>query len=201
MTARPLQVIQLDGVWHRLHRADSSALTALLGAEEMAAVRRRLQRQFPMASGDQMAWIPLSSGPTGGRFAVPNSLGALYLGDELPTCAAEVEFHHARICRESGAPAGARATFRHLVFQIEGRFADASAERIKGLHSPTDYAPSWVYGLNARLAALDGVHYRSVRRKGGSCAAAFQESALHFIRVEFGAVLLEWDGEQSRRIA
>ena len=53
----------------------------------------------------------------------------------------------------------------------------------------------------ARAASLDGVHHRSERRRGGRCLAVFQAGAAAFSHMEFGAVVLEWDGTVSRRIA
>jgi len=76
-----------------------------------------------------------------------------------------------------------------------------AAERRPGLHDPSGYGPSWGYGRLARAAGLDGVHYRSVRRRGGRCLAVFQDRAARFSQVVFGAVVLEWDGSCSRRIA
>lgn len=89
----------------------------------------------------------------------------------------------------------------HLRFQVEGVFADAAGTRMRGLHDPGDYGPSWAYGTRARAADLQGVHYRCVRREGGRCLAVFTEEALNFLGTQQGAVVLEWDGTASRRIA
>ena len=198
MTAGALPTLHLDGPWERLHRAESVVLASLLTKEEEDAVRRRLG----LPARGRVSWIPVSSGAEGGRFAPPQGPGALYLGNDLDTCVAEVEFHHARICAASkGTPSGARAILRRLFFQATGDMADATAQRAAGLHSPSDYGPSWAYAGRVRAAGLDGVHFRSVRRRGGRCLAIYQERAARFLCVEFGAVVLEWDGKASRRIA
>jgi hypothetical protein len=193
----PLKTIQISGPWQRLHRAESSLLAGLLSFQELDAVNRRLG----LPSSPQ-AWIPASAGDLGGRFALPHGPGALYLGQEQATCINEVIHHHALHCRASlGTPPGTRAVFQHLVFQVSGTLADASVVRGGGLHDPLDYAPSWAYGHRVRSLGLAGVHYRSVRHRGGRCLAVFENRALRFLSIVFGAVVLEWDGSSSRRIA
>nr|WP_320132545.1 RES family NAD+ phosphorylase [uncultured Holophaga sp.] len=193
-----MRLLEVTGTWTRLHRAESGALVALLNAEERAAVARRLGRTLPTGS----SWVPPVQAGGGARFAEPGGPGALYLGNTLETCVAEVQYHHGRICSESvGTPAGTRATFRQLVFSVSGSYADASGDRRGGLHDPGSYAASWAYARKARAAGLPGVHYRSVRRRGGRCLAVFAAAAVRFLRQEWGAVVLEWDGEKSVRIA
>ena len=198
MRDRALAKLRVTGPWTRLHRAEADLLAALLTGAEREALNRRLG--LPPAPAP--VWVPASSGPAGGRFAAPQGPGALYLGDDLATCVAEVAHHHALQCAASlGTPPGARAVLRHVVFQVDAELADASGERRGGLHHPTDYAPSWAFGERARAAGRAGVHYRSVRRTGGRCLAVFDNRAATFLRVEFGAVVLEWDGGGSHRIA
>ena len=91
--------------------------------------------------------------------------------------------------------------FRHLVFRVAGRFADASRDRRLGLHLPADYAPSWDYGRRVRELGLAGVHYRSVRRRGGRCLAVYDGRRVALLKAEMGAVILEWNGTASIRIA
>lgn len=198
MKTPALHLRSVHGPWVRLHRAESDVLASLLSAAEVAAVNRRLG----LPSGKAPIWVPLRAGGHGGRFVEPHGPGALYLGIDLETCLAEVAHHHAALCSASvGTPTGARAVFRKLIFEVSGSMADATGVRGGGLHDPTDYAPSWGYGRPVRAAHLDGVHYRSVRRRGGRCLGVFRNQAAAFSRVEFGAVILEWDGAISRRIA
>jgi len=194
-----IQSLQVAGPWERLHRAESKALASLLTANEQDAVNRRLG--LPALS-DPVAWIPDKTGELGGRFTEPRGPGALYLGNDLSTCLKEIIHHHAVNCAASvGTPAGTQAVFRHLFFQVSGTLADASVVRGSGLHDPLNHAPSWNYGRRARAAGLEGVHFRSVRRRGGRCLAVFNNRAARFLHVEYGAVVLEWDGTISRRIA
>lgn len=173
---------------------------ALLTAAEREAVQRRLG--LPIHTADRPAWVPPAAGDEGGRFLAPHGPGALYLGESLATCIEEVAYHHGRHCAASlGTPSGTRAVFRHLVFRVAGRFADASRDRRLGLHLPADYAPSWAYGSRIRGLGLAGVHYRSVRRRGGRCLAVFDGRWVALLRAEMGAVVLEWDGTASHRIA
>lgn len=194
MTAN-LAAIQIETPWHRLHRAEASILAAFLSPPEAAAVARRLDSFIAMPP-----WIPPNAGP-GGRFAEPHGPGVLYLGHGLDTCLAEFIHHHARICAASiGTPPGARGVFRHQIFTVNGIFADVTKGHTP-LHDPISYAASWACARLIRAACLDGVHYRSVRRRGGRCLGVFTTSAATFSRAELGAVVLEWDGSTSRRIA
>jgi RES domain-containing protein len=189
-----LATLRVSGTWSRLHRAESEVLAALLDAEERAAVARRLgYRSDP-------AWIPPTTGPQGARFSPPLGPGALYLADGLDTCVAEVAHHHARMCAASrGTPPGTRALFRHLRFGVSGLFADATPD--PALRDPGDYGPSWAFGARARQEGLDGVHYPSARREEARCLAVFRAGSARLRRTEAGAILLEWDGARSRRIA
>jgi len=196
--AAPLRTLAVLGPWVRLHRAESDTLVAFLSGAEREALSRRLGR----SSEGPIPWVPALMGDQGGRFAGPHGPGALYLGDTLETCVAEVLYHHGLQCSASvGTPPGTRALFRCLVFQASGAFAEAALDRKGGLHRPDDYAPSWAFGQRVRRAGLPGVHYRSVRRRGGRCLAVFENGALRFLRAEPGAVLLEWDGLRSVRLA
>ena len=191
-----LATIALDGPWSRLHRAESDLLASLLTTAEMEAVNRRLG--LPPAGAAR--WVPPSAGSLGGRFTRPLGPGSLYLGGDLATCVQEVAHHHARHCAASlGTPPGTRAVFRHLQFQLHGTLANSVRDRAGGLHRPEDYGPSWVFGDRTRRAGLDGVHYRSVRHPGGRCCAVYVDRAASFLRVDFGAVILEWDGTRSQR--
>lgn len=195
---KPLRTLRMTGSWNRLHRAEADVLAGLLTAAEREAVNRRLG----LPSARTPEWIPPSSGAEGGRFAAPHGPGALYLGSDLTTCIREVAYHHARHCAASvGTPPGTRAVLRHLVFQVKAILADAAADRSGDLHRPGDYGPSWAYGLRVHAANLAGVHYRSVRNRGGRCLALFKGQAVTFLRAELGAVVLEWDGLASHRIA
>lgn len=199
MNPAPLRRLQVMGPWHRLHRAESETIAGLLSTPERDAVNRRLSLR---PRNQPPAWIPPRADGEGSRFCEPLGPGALYLGNELPTCLAEVAHHHARHCAASlGTPPGSRAVLRHLIFQVSGTLADATAAPRGGLHDPSTHVPSWAYGRQARAEGLQGVHYRSVRRRGGRCLAIFEERAVRFLRSELGAVILEWDGSTSRRIA
>ena len=199
MNKNTIQSLRVHGEWERLHRAESKVLTGLLTAAELDVVNRRLG--VPVRSASPV-WVPDKAGEIGGRFAEPHGPGALYLGNDLATCLKEVAHHHAVNCAASvGTPAGTQAIFRHLIFQVSGTFADASVVRGGGLHDPLDYSSSWSYGRRARAAGLEGVHFRSVRRRGGRCLAVFENRTTRFLRFEYGAVVLEWDGTTSQRIA
>jgi hypothetical protein len=187
----------VSGIWSRLHRAESETLAGLLTTAERDAVNRRLGLPSP----NLPIWVPASAGPLGGRFTEPQGPGALYLGGDLQTCLAEVIHHHQAFCAASpGTPPGTRAVFRHLAFQVGGMMAEAIAHGL-GLLDPLDYGPSWTFDRRVRLAGFDGVYYKSVRANDGHCLAVFQDRAATFSHVEFGAVVLVWDGSASIRLA
>ena len=196
--APTLPSLAVMGPWSRLHRAESEILAALLTGAEREAVNRRLGRLI----GQAPSWVPTTAPEGGGRFTEPLGPGALYLGNTLETCVAELAYHHGLLCAASvGTPPGTRAVFRHLVFQVAGDFADASLDRKHGLHNPSDYSASWAFGRRARATGFPGIHYRSVRKRGGRCLGVFEQTAVRFLRFELGAVILEWDGQASRRMA
>lgn len=213
MSPAPLPHIPVMGPWHRLHRAEAAILVVLLSQAEREAVRRRLNPGLDpdlnlglnhgQGPSDALAtWIPATAGPAGSRFCAPLGPGALYLGNDLATCLAEVAYHHGRACAASlGTPPGTRATLRHLLFQVSGTLADAARDRRQRLHDPFTYAPSWAYGRQVRAEHLPGIHARSVRRRGGRCLAIFQPQPLRRPRPEGGVVILEWDGTTSRCLA
>jgi hypothetical protein len=191
-----IHTTSVSGTWFRLHNVNSSILASLLDLEEQRAVNRRLGLPGP----EEVQWIPATSGPHGGRFVRPGGPGALYLGDALATCLAEV-IHHQNLLFASApsTPRGMHTSFRQLVFRVDGAMADA-ARHGRPLRHPIDYAPSWVFGAQVRAARLDGIRYTSVRATRGSCVAAFESGAARFDRVEYGAVVLEWDGSTVVRI-
>lgn len=194
--ARNLGCTHILGPWLRLHRAESEALAAHLSAAQIDAVYRRLRLPSPALP----TWIPATAGQHC-RFAEPGVAGALYLADTIETCVAEVVHHHGRICRESvGTPPGTRAVFRHLLFQVDGRMAEVVGRRSAAMRAD-DYGPSWTFGRKVRAAGLDGIRYPSVRALPGTCLAVLEERAVRFDRVEFGAIVLEWDGSHSNRMA
>lgn len=193
--------VKLEGPWERLHRGESGVLAALLNSSEAEAVRQRLAQRFSTASA-LPAWMPGTSGPEGARFAPPNTAGVLFLGDGIETCLAEVAYHFGRLCAASlGTPPGTRGTFRRLRFVVNGTFADTTGKAPAGVHSRVDYSASWGFARQARVANLAGVHYRSARRRGGVCLAVFDHRTVEFKNVEFGAVVMEWDGSAVQRIA
>ena len=198
MSPAPLPRILVMGPWHRLHRAEAPILASLLSQAEREAVHRRLDLA-PGPGATLPSWIPTTAGPAGSRFCAPLGPGALYLGNDLATCLAEVAYHHGRACAASlGTPPGTRATLRHLLFQVSGTLADAALDRRQRLHDPFSYGPSWAYGLQVRAEGLPGIHARSVRKRGGRCLAIFQPQPLRRPRATPGAVILEWDGTASR---
>lgn len=191
-----IRTTRVSGLWSRLHNANSSVLSSLLDLEEQAAVNRRLGLPAPA----EPVWIAPTAGPNGGRFTRPGGSGALYLGNDLATCLAEV-IHHQNLLFASApaTPRGMRPSFRHLIFRVDGIMAQATKHGGSLLH-PADYTASWTFGTLVRAANLDGVRYPSVRAAHGTCVAVFGNRAVRFERVDFGAVVLEWDGTAAVRI-
>jgi hypothetical protein len=90
---------------------------------------------------------------------------------------------------------------RVLVGRIDAELHDVCklgpAERRRVL-DPDDYAPGQALARRLRDIGASGVHYPSVRRRGGFCVAVFRPSAVG-IPVQTKHLKYYWDGIAVRR--
>lgn len=109
--------------------------------------------------------------PAGSRFA-DGRLGAYYAANDLPTAVAETAWHLGRVYGDSAEEPGLLAHMRVYVGAIRHAFHDIR-RGYDDLHDPDSYARSQAFARELREADSEGIVYRSVRRQGGECVAAF----------------------------
>jgi hypothetical protein len=112
--------------------------------------------------------------PLGSRFS-DGSYGVYYCALELQTALAEVRFHQQRFLRWT-REGPMRLQMRLYLTDLDAKLVDA--RKVAEVHHADDYAASQALARIARAARRDGVLYRSVRRKGGLCAAVFRPRVL-----------------------
>jgi len=188
----------LHQAWHQLRFLPVSPLAQLEAPAEGALVDRAgvYRPQAPaLRDMDRLPQLRayLASpgrGPVS-RFC-DGSFRALYAGEILATCVAEVAYHHGRALAASGEPPGAIRVFEALALKVTGRFPDVRKGNA-ALHRPGDCAPAQALGRELKAAGAPGLAYRSVRRKGGSCLALFLAAPVTSCALK-QMVPLQWDG-------
>ena len=120
------------------------------------------------------------------------SFRALYAGESLATCVAEMVHHHGRALADSREPPGAIRVFEALALKVTGRFKDLRQGHA-ALHRPQDYAPAQALGRELKGLGEPGLAFRSARRKGGACLALFLSAPVKTCVLK-QMVPLQWDG-------
>lgn len=120
--------------------------------------------------------------------------GVYYAAREYDTAIAESLFHTEQFLRATSEPS-VDVDKRVYAADIRGRFDDIRAKTPRSkLYDPGDYAYSQRYAHRLYEAnAVDGIVYRSVRRREGECVAAFRPRSLSNARI-FKYVQFRWDG-------
>ncbi len=116
--------------------------------------------------------------PEGSRFS-DGSFGVYYCAQTLETALAEVRHHREAFLRRT-QEGPIRLQLRLYLADLDARLVDV--RRRPELHDPDDYRPSQQLGREARAGHKDGVLYRSVRHRGGLCAAVFRPVVLRGCR-------------------
>lgn len=136
--------------------------------------------------------------PLGSRFNGPDR-GAWYAAFELRTAQEEVAFHKTAEYAEIGRFED-RVTYDEYLADFSAPLHDLRHdERFAACLSPTSYVDA--QALAARLLDVGslGVVYPSVRRRGGTCLAAFRPPLVNNVRL--GATFaFEWSGGPTPRI-
>ena len=137
--------------------------------------------------------------PKGGRFSDARH-GAYYAASDLPTAIAETAYHFARFAADS-ADGPRYEDMRVIVGRIDAELHDveqlAAADRQR-LLDPLDYTASQAFARALRESGSTGLHYPSVRRSAGRCAALFRPSAAG-LPVQAKHLKYHWDGTAVRR--
>ena len=93
------------------------------------------------------------------------------------TAVHEKAHHVGLFFARTGEPLGTTMELRALVAAIDARFDDIRGGFRKA-HDPNDYQVAQGLGRELRARGSNGIVYRSVRREGGSCLAAFRPKAV-----------------------
>jgi hypothetical protein len=103
------------------------------------------------------------------------SFGAYYAAHDIDTAIAETAFHRGRFLREAHLP-NERLDMRVYTAAMRGAFDDLRERSMRSpLYNKGSYDASQIYARALHEARrADGVVFRSVRREGGICAAAFR---------------------------
>lgn len=193
----------LNCAWRQLRFLPRSPLAQLADAEDRESLEDLLARAGvfrPAPVRRKMDRLPqlkaylAQPGPGPASRFCDGSFRALYAGESLATCVAEMAFHHGRALADSGEPAGAIRVFEGLEVRVAGQFLDVR----KGhptLHRPDDYGPSQAFGRALRIQGEAGLVYRSVRRRAGHCLALFAAEVVKGCSLK-DLVPLTWDGSR-----
>jgi RES domain len=103
------------------------------------------------------------------------SFGIFYAGRDEDTAIAETAYHRGRFLRDARL-GSERLDMRVYVAAVRGRYDDIRpVAQNDPRYAPDDYGASRRYGLALYDAnAVDGIAFNSVRRRGGTCVAAFR---------------------------
>jgi hypothetical protein len=186
---RQLRFLPASPLAQLLPPGDGEVLDGLLaraGIFRPGPPRRKMDR-LPQLKG----YLALPGTGPASRFS-DGSFRALYAGESLATCVAEMAFHHGRALADSGEPAGAIRVFEGLEVRVAGDFLDVRKGH-SGLHRPGDYGPSQAFGRDARSKGEPGLVYRSVRRRTGHCLTIFAAEGVRTCTLK-DLVPLTWDG-------
>ena len=191
-------------VWHQLRFLPISPLAQLVAAGEAPVLdgilaRAGVYRERTPALQDMdrlpqlRAYLALPGRGPVSRFC-DGSFRAVYAGEGLPTCVAEMIHHHGRALAETREPAGAIRVFEGLALQVAGPFRDIRKGHAD-LHRPEDYAPAQAFGRALKAKGGAGAVYRAVRRKGGECLALLLAAPVKACTLK-QVVALRWDGQR-----
>ena len=133
------------------------------------------------------------------RFSA-GSYGVYYAGRDIDTAIAETVFHAERRLRDTDEPA-IELDMRCHIGAVAAPLEDIRGRRYAHLRDPDigTWPACQRFGASRRAAGAQGLLYRSARRAGGECIAAFRPRAVSRPRP---ARLLRycWNGERIDRV-
>lgn len=136
--------------------------------------------------------------PMGSRFNGPDR-GAWYAAFELETAQAEVAFHKSAEYAEIGR-FDDRVTYDAYLADFSAELHDLRHdERFAGCLAPDSYVESQALAERLLEAGSLGVVYPSVRRRGGTCLAAFRPALVNHVRLA-ATYAFVWSGSAAPRI-
>jgi len=182
--------------WEALAAAESKTNPRLwdhLGRLDLVPPERRASG--PGASYLMAPFVHVSRDRPG-RFT-DGSYGVYSAGNSEEVAIREVAFHHGRTLAASGETPGWTSQFRMLVNRLDLELHDVRP--LDQYHAPDDYSASQALGRELRRKGSNGIVYRSVRQKGGECAAIFWPDLMP-APVQADHFDYHWDGERVDRI-
>lgn len=133
------------------------------------------------------------------RFSA-GAYGVYYAARDVDTAIAETVFHTERRLRDTDEPA-IELDMRCYTGTVQAPLEDIRGKRYVHLRNP-DIA-TWpvcqAFGYARREAGASGLLYRSARRKGGECLAAFRPRAVSLPR-QGRHLRYCWNGERIERV-
>jgi len=161
--------------------ADPDDLEAVIALEALANPRIREQagglhlvpkEQRVVGPGSTFIMAPFAY-PRVSRFS-DGSYGVYYAATQLETAIAETTYHRESFMRDTNEPP-IDLDMRVIEARIRGDLLDLTrAPNRKAILDPNDYGASQTFARKKRAGDCDGLHYPSVRRRGGFCVAVFK---------------------------
>jgi len=194
----------LQQSWRQLRFLPTSPLAGLVPVADASVLdgllaRASVYRPQPPALRDLdrlpqlKVYLGLPGRGPASRFS-DGSFRAIYGGETLDTCVAEMAFHHSRTLAETSEPAGAIRVFEALALKVSGAFPDVRKGH-RDLRLAGEYRHAQAFGRGLRSAGEPGTVFRSVRRQGGECLALFLAAPVKACTLK-QMVALQWDGER-----
>lgn len=101
------------------------------------------------------------------------SFGVYYGASDSKTAIAETAYHRAIFLSATNEP-DTSIYMREYVGDVVMPVMDITPSNFDNLHHPDDYSASQAFGRHHRQNSLSGFLYKSVRKQGGLCIAAFK---------------------------
>ncbi len=141
--------------------------------------------------------------PGGNRFN-DETRGAWYAAFEVETSLKEVAFHLTRALADAGNAFDNTTKYAELMADFIGPFHDFRPARPRPACLDADSAAGYPAGQRLarelRSRGAPGIVYPSVRRKGGTCLAAFHPAVVQNVR-QGGLWTLTWKGRAEPEVA
>jgi hypothetical protein len=185
-------------VWEVLIEAEQLANPRIrdeIGQIALVPTERRV-------SGPNATWVmaPFTHiNPNGSRFS-DGSYGVYYAAAVLETAISETAYHFGRIAQDSQDPPR-REPMRVLLGSAACTLHDLTTlpdDECRACLDPNSYTASRLLGTTLREGGSDGVHYPSVRHKGGQCIAVFWPNVVG-APIQERHLQYEWDGKKVTR--
>ncbi|GAA6169285.1 RES family NAD+ phosphorylase [Sessilibacter corallicola] len=126
------------------------------------------------------------------RFTQGN-YGVYYAGLAMETSIEECKHGRAKFYSATAEPA-CEITMRAYKCDVVQPLEDVRANEV--IHNPDDWSAAQRFGAQKREQGLWGLHYQSVRHRGGECIAVFKPNALQPPAIQTQHYRFVWNGEK-----